>query len=414
MNPSGPIPSGPVVENLVLGGGLAGSMVAIHLAAAGRSVTLLEKERTPHHKVCGEFLSREAIVYLRQVGIDPKELGAATICFLRLSSKGREFESTLPFSALSLSRFTLDEALLTRAKQSGCTVCRGVFVDRLSSNDCLWLARLRGSDSQNLESCSAQNVFLSTGKHDLRGWARAPVGRNDLVAFKLHWQLQTAQTQALRDFMELFLFPGGYGGLSLVEGDAANLCLVVRRARLRAVGGWPALLAAILEDNPLLRRRLHSATPLWPRPLALSSIPYGHLSSHAAGLWRLGDQAAVIPSFAGDGMSIALHSAALAAETYLAGGGPEQFSRRLHDQLRPAMSLAVFVARLLLSGAGRTLAPAALSFFPPALGWIASQTRVPPHACLSSPVMPPDRDLSSGAQPRNQGSGPRHLTRPSN
>ena len=400
MNPSGPIPSGPIpsgpnVDNLVIGGGLAGSMVAIRLAAAGRSVTLLEKERIPHHKVCGEFLSREAIAYLRQVGVDPIALGAATIRSVRLSSKGREFESPLPFTALSLSRFTLDEALLACAQQSGCTVRRGVCVDGLSSSNGLWLARLRGDDPQDLESCSAQNVFLATGKHDLRGWPRAPIGRNDLVAFKLHWQLQPAQTQALREVMELFLFPGGYGGLSLVEGDAANLCLVVRRARLRAVGGWPALLAAILEDNPLLRRRLHDAKPLWPRPLALSSIPYGHLSSHAAGLWRLGDQAAVIPSFAGDGMSIALHSAALAVETYLDGGSPELFSRRIHGQLRPAMSLAVFIARLLLSGAGRTLAPGALSLFPPALSWIASRTRVPDQARLSSQPPPPDRHAST-------------------
>ena len=33
------------VEHLVIGGGLAGSMVAMRLAAAGREVTLLEKER---------------------------------------------------------------------------------------------------------------------------------------------------------------------------------------------------------------------------------------------------------------------------------------------------------------------------------------------------------------------------------
>ncbi len=59
------------VENLVIGGGLAGSMAAMRLAAANREVLLLEKEREPHHKVCGEFLSAEAIHYLRQAGIEP-------------------------------------------------------------------------------------------------------------------------------------------------------------------------------------------------------------------------------------------------------------------------------------------------------------------------------------------------------
>ena len=59
------------VDNLVIGGGLAGSMVAIRLASAGRSVTLLEKERSANHKVCGEFLSPEAVDYLRQI-LQPK------------------------------------------------------------------------------------------------------------------------------------------------------------------------------------------------------------------------------------------------------------------------------------------------------------------------------------------------------
>jgi menaquinone-9 beta-reductase len=393
--------SNAIIDNLVIGGGLAGSMVAIRLAAEGRAVTILEKERTPHHKVCGEFLSPEAIDYLQQVGVDPLALGAATIRFVRLSSKGRELQSALPFTALSLSRSTLDEALLARAQQSGCSVRRGVFVEEFTTSDGLWLARLRDREPGDLESCRARTVFLATGKHDLRGWPRTPGAQGDLVAFKLHWQLSLSQTEALRDFMELFLFPCGYGGLSLIEGDIANLCLVVRRARLRAAGGWPALFPSILEDNQLLRRRFLGAKPLWPRPLALSSIPYGHLSSDASGLWRLGDQAAVIPSFAGDGMSIALHSAVLAAETYLTGGSADLFTRRLRHQLRPGMSLATVIARALVDSTGRRLIPFALSLFPPAMSWIAASTRIPAKARLSGPNSP----ITGGANTREAQTG---------
>ena len=57
------------VENLVIGGGPAGAMAAMRLAEAGRSVTLIEKEHGPHDKVCGEFLSREAVAYLHQAGM---------------------------------------------------------------------------------------------------------------------------------------------------------------------------------------------------------------------------------------------------------------------------------------------------------------------------------------------------------
>jgi flavin-dependent dehydrogenase len=373
----------PTVDNLVIGGGLAGSMVAIRLAAAGRQVTLLEKESSAHHKVCGEFLSPEAVEYLRQVGINPLDLGAATIRFVRLSSKQRVAETALPFTALSLSRFALDEALLSRAEKCGCKVQRGSFVEQLNVQDNLWSAQLRGS-----ESVCAHSVFLANGKHDLRGWERVRTGQSDLVAFKLHWQLDPAQTEKLREFIELFLFPGGYGGLSLVERDVANLCLVVRQAELRRIGGWQELLAFVLDDNRHLKQRLQGAKTLWDRPLAISSIPYGHLAGQPSGLWCVGDQAAVIPSFTGDGMSIALHSAALATEMYLTGNSAEQYNHRLHAQLSRGMGLATCLSRTIVTKAGCSLALFGLSVFPNAMRWIATSTRIPREAMLAPPSFP--------------------------
>ncbi|MGA3081918.1 MAG: FAD-dependent monooxygenase [Terracidiphilus sp.] len=359
------------VDHLVIGGGLAGSMVAIRLAAAGRGVVLLEKERSSHHKVCGEFLSTEAVDYLRSAGVNPLDLGAAPIHSVRLSSRQTVVEAPLPFAALSLSRSVLDAAMLARAAQSGCIVRLGAPVESLEKRGDLWRVQLR-----NGESLSARTVFLANGKHDLRGWERGPGIQGDLVGFKLHWRLQPHQTEALREHIELFLFPGGYGGLSLVESDLANLCLVVHRASLRSLGGWTELLAAILADNQHLRLRLHGANPLWDRPLAISAIPYGYLANGASSLWRVGDQAAAIPSFTGDGMSIALHSGVLAAQMFLAGATADQFHQKLHTQLSRAMILATLLSRAMVTGPGRTLAPLCLSLFPHAMRWIAASTRI--------------------------------------
>ena len=378
--------SSATIDNLVIGGGLAGSMVAIRLGTAGRQVTLLEKESFAHQKVCGEFLSPEAVEYLRQVGIDPLHLGAATIRLVRLSSKRRVVETALPFTALSLSRFALDAALLSVAEQRGCKVQRGVFVEQLTAHDNLWCAHLRGG-----EILSAHTVFLANGKHDIRGWDRTRTGQSDLVGFKLHWRLAPDQTAALRECIEIFLFSGGYGGLSLVETDVANLCLVVRRARLRRTGGWPELLASILDDNQHMQQRLQGAKALWDRPLAISSIPYGYLAGRPGGLWCVGDQAAVIPSFTGDGMSIALHSAALATEMYLSGESADQYDRRLHAQLGRGMRLATWLSRAVVTGAGRRLAPFGLSLFPNAMRWIAASTRIPKQALLANPASSPEK-----------------------
>jgi flavin-dependent dehydrogenase len=357
-----PVGSAPA---LVIGGGLAGSMVALRLASAGRPVTLLEREHSAHHKVCGEFLSREAVDYLEAAGVDLVSLGAQPIHTVRLTSKSRTVECQLPFTALSLSRSVLDEALLSRAAQAGCKVRRGAFVESLTYSNSRWHAALRGGDT-----CTAPTVFLASGKHDLRGFERLPGPHGDLIGFKLHLRLAAAQTSALREAMELYLFPGGYGGISLVEGDVANLCLVIRRANLRKLGGWPQLFRSIQERNPHLAQRLQNASTLWDRPLAVSSIPYGYLAGRTHGLWSVGDQAACIPSFTGDGMSIALHSAA-SADTY---------HRRLATQLRRGMSLATALSRTLVTPLGRTVAPVALSLYPGAFAWIARSTRIPASA----------------------------------
>jgi flavin-dependent dehydrogenase len=315
------------VEVIVVGAGLAGSTAAMRLAKEGREVLLLEKEQTPHHKVCGEFLSHESVAYIRGCGVEPLELGAASIRFLRLCFGSEVSTIALPFPALSLSRRVLDDALMKRAEAAGCAIRIGAFTEAVQGNDDSWHVHLRSG-----EVLSSKAVFLATGKHDLHGWNRVHRDPNDLVGFKLHWRLSPLQTEALREHIDLFVFPGGYGGISLVEQDVANLCLVVKSAELRRRRGWTGLFTSLLETNSHLKLRFRDAEQLWKRPLAISSIPYGFLADSPSPLWRLGDQAAVIPSLTGDGMAIALHSAALAAEMYLAGKStsplPTSFEKR--------------------------------------------------------------------------------------
>jgi flavin-dependent dehydrogenase len=361
--------------HLVIGGGLAGSMVGLRLAEAGREVTLLERERTPHNKVCGEFLSREAVEYLEAVGVRPLDLGARAIRSVRLSAKGRTVETALPFTALSLSRAVLDEALLVRAVEAGCRVERGAWVEQLEPREGQWHAQLRGGTGW-----VAPRAFLASGKHDVRGLERKLGPHGDLIGFKLHFKLSAKQTDALRGCMELFIFPGGYGGLSLIEGDAANFCLVVRKEALQKKGGWPELLASVCDETPHVALRLEGSTALWEKPLAVSSIPYGHLGGRPDGLWCVGDQAACIPSFTGDGMSIALHSGALAAQMALSGQSADDYHRALREHLSGVMRLATLLSRAMVTGAGRWLAPAGLAVFPQAMNWIAASTRIPERA----------------------------------
>jgi flavin-dependent dehydrogenase len=365
-------------EHLIIGGGLAGSMLGLRLASAGKEVTLLEKERGPHHKVCGEFLSREAVDYLCGAGLDPLALGAVSLHLVRLAVRQTVVEAELPFPAISISRRVLDEALLERAIHAGCKAHRGACVENLTPNLNGWEVHLRDG-----ERWQARTVFLANGKHDLRGHDRGSAAQGDLVGFKMHWRLAPAETDALREAMELFLFKDGYGGLSLIEEEQANLCLVVKRTRLRKLGGWNALFGSILVEVLHLARRLGGAKASWERPLAVSPIPYGYLAGRQ-GLWCVGDQAAVIPSFTGDGMSIALHSACLAARMFLARETPGQYHKMLRSHLGRNMRLSTILSQLMVSGVGRTLAPSVLFLLPASLRWIAEATRIPTDGLVDS------------------------------
>jgi flavin-dependent dehydrogenase len=363
------------IDHVVIGGGPAGSMLALRLAAAGREVALLEKQAGPHHKVCGEFLSAEALAYLQNLGIDPQLLGAHPICRVQLHSGRKSVHTPLPFNALSLSRRILDEALLERAKSAGCDVYRGAFAEKLHRASDGFTIQLRGGATMK-----TNNVFLATGKHDLADLPRSRGTHPDLVGFKVHWRLSPQSSDAIRHTMDLFLFRDGYGGLALVENDIANLCFVIRQRRMRELHGWPELLTAIRNELPGIDHILHDAIPCWPKPLAISPIPYGYVAKVSNGIWRVGDQAAVIPSFTGEGMSIALHSAEAAADMYLAGRTPDEYLARLRTDLNPGIRFATILSRMMVTTTGRLSAPIALSLVPGAISWIAGKTRIPNRA----------------------------------
>jgi flavin-dependent dehydrogenase len=364
-------------EVLVIGGGLAGSAAAIRLAKMGRRVTLIEQSAVAHHKVCGEFLSYEALGYLRQLGLDPAELGAVKLHGVRLADKAGVVRIDLPFAAMSLTRCRLDEALLHVAVGAGVNVIRGHRVQALDRDGAGWRVWL--DDDLSVDGDVA---FLATGKHDLRGRPRVQGSswklQSGMVGFKMYFRLSPDQAESLASHVELLTYAGGYGGLQPVEGGAANLCCLVQRKRLRQIGGrWEDLLQNMQEECLHLQRRLEGAQPLLARALAISSIPYGYTRMAAEeGLWSLGDQAAVIPSFTGDGMSIALHSGCLAAEMYGEGLTSADFQTRLRSEVAGQVRLATAISRGLVWAPTRRLGLAVTQHWPGLLRTVARQTRI--------------------------------------
>jgi menaquinone-9 beta-reductase len=367
-------------EVLVLGGGVAGCAASIALARKGRSVTLIERESKPRHKVCGEFLSGEALEDLHALGIDAASLGAVPIDYVRLASTRRAAEAPLPFRAASLTRKALDSALIDEAVTAGVHVERGRAVQSLSRATAnRWRATL--DDGATYE---APTAFLATGKHDLRGHGR-PKDPHQWVALKMYYRFSAAQIADLADASELTLYAGGYGGIQPVENRIANFCCVVKRWYFARAGlRWEGLLTKMQQDCPHLAMRLEGAEPLLDKPIVVTHIPYGYIRRTTEdGLYCIGDQAAVIPSFTGDGISIALHTARHAAAAYLEAEPAQVFQPKLRSAMLLQMRLAEAADRGMNNALARAVLPFCLRVWPGAMRLTARLTRVSQPAIVA-------------------------------
>jgi hypothetical protein len=176
-------------------------------------------------------------------------------------------------------------------------------------------------------------------------------------------RLPPEQKTTLGQHIEVFLLPNGCAGLQSIDADMANLCFVFGVTTFQTLGAtFGAALAHLRQLIPPLDARLRGATPVGTTPASVAGLPYGHVcraSDCAGGLYRVGDQLAVIPPFTGEGIALALRTARLAPEAIMAGVPSRDFVATARRELRWPMRVA---ASLETMSRRQLLARAALSF----------------------------------------------------
>jgi flavin-dependent dehydrogenase len=305
-------------DAVVVGAGPAGSAAAAALALRGARVLLVEKDRFPRDKVCGEFLAAEALASLEQ--IDARE-AVETALPERIEEGsihlpgGTAVAFVLPAPALGVSRRALDAILAERAAAHGASVRFETRVRAVEGSPVAgFRMRLAGSGTLE-EETSARVVIGAWGRWDAldrilrRGFLRRP-------RF-FGWNRGFEGGEAfLAGRVRLYLYPGGYCGLSRVEGGEVNLAGVVSEAVHRRLGGgWDAVLVHARKSNPALDGDLALLRPGARGFLGTVPVIFTAKPPVENGILMTGDAAGVLDPFSGQGQAAALASGILAADT---------------------------------------------------------------------------------------------------
>lgn len=298
-------------DAIIVGAGPAGSAAATLLARRGLRVTVVDRARFPRDKPCGDYCDPGAVQALRALGCLPEVVasGAAAITTMTVVAQdASRFEAPFPSgSGLLMPRRRLDAVLVEHAAQAGAEIVEGFRVDavRLARDSVEVNASHPVDRSIRAKLLIAADGMRSVVARRLGLRSTLPTGRYTVGAY-----FSGLPYTAPRG--ELHLGPGLYGGVAHFGGGDANVCLALPREWFRKRTPEETF-AAALRSLPALADAMSGAVQA---SAFRCSGPVG-LIAHEVVTDRvilIGDAAGQIEPMSGQGIYLALRSAALAAE----------------------------------------------------------------------------------------------------
>jgi menaquinone-9 beta-reductase len=281
----------------IVGGGPAGSTCAALCAAAGLRVIVLEREKFPREKVCGDCLNPSCWPVLRRLSLEERVRALPhgqldKVEFIAID--GRKVGVDLPSGQegeIAIKRSLFDALLMLRARELGADV-----------HDATTVSAVEKTVSRNWKITAGENKFearmlvAADGRNSTvaRLCNLLPRSERERIALQTHLTLPgNFGNQVVLQFLE-----HGYSGQAPVNHDELNVCLVAKPRSIDALKQWATRRFDISPD--------HSWRTV--TPLTRAALPPAHEN-----LLLIGDAARVVEPFTGEGIYFALRSGELAA-----------------------------------------------------------------------------------------------------
>jgi menaquinone-9 beta-reductase len=298
-------------EVAIIGAGPAGSTLAALLASRGVSVALIDRDVFPRDKVCGEFLSYDALPIVDRLGIAEEidRIAAPAIDRCRVIGRQRTYEFALPEPARGISRYQFDTLLFRRALVCGARAWSGWTATTIDP-----VKRRVSLDRQDERATIRADVIIGAwgrwGRFDTqleRAFVKDRAHRS--FGFKRHYRTPAAASHTI----DLYSFRRGYLGVSPIEDGMTNICGLVHGKRLTGHRGkWESFIAMLRSEEPQLEALYASHKAAQESFLTSEPVIFRARSAVEQGVIMIGDASGVIDPLTGNGMAMALQSAALA------------------------------------------------------------------------------------------------------
>jgi geranylgeranyl reductase family protein len=326
----------------VVGAGPAGSTCAFYLARQGKRVLLLEKQRFPRDKLCGDAVCTRAQIHLERMGVLQDVLAAGegrwaeyggfvspsgVPCLARSTDGGAK-----PL-VIAIKRATLDVRIARAASEAGADLVENTPVARaeFSAADGLWTlhCQTRPARTYTVRALVIADGALSRLARSLGLVTTAP----DAVCSRSY--IAPGSSEFAADgvlFYPPSLIPGYCSMFREADGSVSFCCYVIPGGPTRLID-VKARHHELPTSEPQLRAALGPAPrfePMRAAPLRLGGVP----RSWGEHVLLVGDAAGQIDPITGEGIQYAMDAAEIAAgvlaEAFEAGDLGARFLKRYH------------------------------------------------------------------------------------